>query len=98
LNPFLPQSTPPLTPALETVNADRHLVVSIQVSGGAADVTILPQISSDLLNWASGPPDVQLLQATPGEDGRTTRRYYDASAVSANSCRFIRFQFNVSLH
>jgi hypothetical protein len=98
LNPFVSQSLPPLRPAIETVNADLHLVVTLQVSGGAGDVTIVPQISSDLLNWASGAPDIQLLQTTLSEDGRATYRYYDASTLSANRQRFVRFQFYVSLH
>jgi hypothetical protein len=98
LNPQVSQSAPQLLPTIETVNADKHLVVAMLVSGGAGDVMITPQISSDLLNWSNGAPAVQLLQAIPGEDGRVTYKYYDASTVSANQQRFIRFQYSVTLH
>jgi len=98
LNPTLADSAPRVAAAVETVGSDPHLTVSLKLSGGASDVTITPQVSSDLLNWSSGPPAVQLLQTIPGEDGRTTYQYYDASPVSANQQRFFRFQFNVSLH
>jgi hypothetical protein len=87
-----------MVPTIETVNADQHLVVTIQLSGGAGDVTIVPQVSSDLLTWASGSPEVQLLQTIPADDGRKTYRYYDASTVSANQQRFFRFRYDVSLH
>jgi hypothetical protein len=95
LNPLVAQPMPGLQPSIETVNGDNHLVVSIQMSGGADDITVTPQISNDLKNWSSGPPDVQLLQTIAGDDGRVTRRYYDTSPVAASQHRFVRFQFEL---
>jgi hypothetical protein len=68
------------------------------LSGGASDVTVVPQFSSDLVNWSNDPSVLQLLQSVAGDDGRITWKYYDAAALTANPQQFVRFRFNVSLH
>jgi len=77
---------------------DPHLTVSLKWSGGASDVVVVPQFSSDLVNWTNDPSVLQLLQSVAGDDGRVTWKYCDTAALTATPQRFIRFQFNVSLH
>ena len=98
LNPTQGDAVPRLVPAVETINGDRHLTVSLRLSGGASDVTVVPQFSSDLVTWSSNASILQLLSSVPGDDGRVTWKYYDTTAVSANARRYVRFQFNFNLH
>jgi hypothetical protein len=98
LNPAQVDAAPRLVPAVETINADPHLTVSLRLSGGASDVTAIPQFSSDLVTWSNNASILQLLQSMAGEDGRVTWKYYDTAALRTNARRFVRFQFNVSLH
>jgi hypothetical protein len=98
LNPAQMDAAPQLVPAVETINAAPHLTVSIRLSGGASDVTAIPQFSSDLVNWSNNPSILQLLQSVAGDDGRVTWKYYDTAALSTNAQRFVRFQFNFNLH
>jgi hypothetical protein len=98
LNPTQVDSTPQVVPAVETINAAPHLTVSLRLSGGASDVTVVPQYSSDLATWSNNASILQLLQSTPGDDGRMTWKYYDTAALTTNVQRFVRFQFNINLH
>jgi hypothetical protein len=98
LNPAQSNAVPQLTPAVETINAEPHLTISLQLSGGASDVSVTPQWSADLLGWSSSSSILQPLPAVAGEDGRITCRYFDAASLATNSQRFVRFQFNVSPH
>ena len=98
LNPAQLDSTPRLVAAVETINAAPHLTVSIRLSGGASDVTAIPQFSNDLVTWSNNSSILQLLQSVAGDDGRVTWKYYDTAALSTNAQRFVRFQFNVNLH
>ena len=98
LNPTLADPAPRLVAAVETVGSDPHLIVSLKLSGGASDVTAVPQFSSDLANWSNDPSILQLMQSVAGDDGRVTWKYYDTAALRTNARRFVRFQFNVSLH
>ncbi len=97
LNPLVPQPKPQITAAIENVNSDAHLVITIQLSGGAGDITVTPQTSSDLSAWSDGSPFLQLLQTTSGEDGRTVYKYFDTSRIGTVGQRFVRFQINASL-
>ena len=96
LSPLLADPTPQLVAAVETINSDPHFTVALRLSGGASDVVVVPQISSDLVNWSNNPAALQLLQTTAGEDGRITCKYFDTTVPNANQQRFVRFQFNVS--
>ena len=98
LNPVQVDAAPKLVPAVETINAAPHLTVSLHLSGGASDVTAIPQFSSNLVAWSNNPAILQLLQSVPGDDGRVTWKYYDTAVPSTNAHRFVRFQFNVNLH
>jgi len=98
LNPTVADATPRVAAAVETVGPDPHLTVSLKLSAGASDVTVVPQFSSDLVNWSTDPSVLQLMQSVPGDDGRVTWKYYDTAALAANPRQFVRFQFNVSLH
>ncbi len=98
LNPAQPDAAPRLIPAVETINAAPHLTVSLRLSGGASDVTAVPQFSRDLVTWSNNPSILQLLSSVPGDDGRVNWKYYDTAALSTNAQRFVRFQFNFNLH
>jgi hypothetical protein len=98
LNPTQADAVPRLIPAVEAINAAPHLTVSIRLSGGASDVTTVPQFSSDLATWSNNASILQLLQTTPGDDGRVNWKYYDTAALTTNAQRFVRFQFNFNLH
>jgi hypothetical protein len=98
LNPAQVDAAPRLVPAVETINAAPHLTVSIRLSGGASDVTAIPQFSTNLVTWSNDASVLQLLQSVPGDDGRVTWKYYDTTALGTNAHRFVRFQFNVNLH
>jgi hypothetical protein len=97
LSPAQLNAIPQLTPAMEMINSEPHLAVAIRLSGGASDITVIPQLSNDLATWTSNPSVLQLLSAVGDEDGRITYKYFDASTLSNNSQRFVRFQFNASL-
>jgi hypothetical protein len=98
LNPAQADIAPRLVPAVETINTAPHLTVSLRLSGGASDITVTPQFSSDLVTWSNNASILQLLQSTPGDDGRMTWKYYDTAALTTNVQRFVRFQFNINLH
>jgi hypothetical protein len=98
LNPTLVTAAPRVVPAIEAINAAPHLTFSILLSGGASDVTVIPQFSSDLLTWSNNASILQLLQSTADDDGRVAWKYYDTSALTTNAQRFVRFQFNFNLH
>ncbi len=98
LNPAQTDAVPRLMPAVETINAAPHLTVSLRLSGGASDVTVVPQFSSNLVNWSNNPSILQLLSSVPGDDGRVTWKYYDTAELNTNAQRFVRFQFNFNLH
>jgi hypothetical protein len=98
LNPTQSNLAPQLAPAVETINGAPHLTVSLCLSGGASDITAVPQFSSDLVTWSNDASVLQLLQSVPDDDGRVTWKYYDTAVLSTNAHRFVRFQFNVNLH
>jgi len=98
LNPAVADPTPRVVAAVETVGSDPHLTVSLKLAGGASDVTVVPQFSSDLVNWSYDPSILQLMQSVTGEDGRVTWKYWDTATLTTSPQRFVRFQFNVSLH
>jgi hypothetical protein len=83
-------------PVVETLNDEPHLTFSIRVSGGASDITVIPQVSSDLVTWSSNDATLQLLESTPGDDGRVTLKYYDTAVLTTNAKRFVRFQFKAN--
>ncbi|MFO1476093.1 MAG: lamin tail domain-containing protein [Verrucomicrobiota bacterium] len=96
LNPTVAQSTPQLVPALEVIGSNTWFTVSLAVSGGASDVTIVPQISEDLSAWSNGVPTLQLLSSTPLDDGRVNLKYGDTALPGTNTLRFVRFRFDVA--
>jgi hypothetical protein len=98
LNPTDADPGPRVVAAVETVGSDPHLTVSLKLSGGASDVTAVPQFSSDLVNWSNDSAILQLMQSVTGDDGRVTWKYRDTAPLTANARRFVRFQFIVSLH
>ena len=55
LDPAQPDAAPQLVPAVETINAAPHLTVSLRLSGGASDVTAVPQFSNDLMTLVEQP-------------------------------------------
>ncbi len=96
LNPTLADAVPQMGPVVETLNDEPHLTFSIRVSGGASDITVIPQVSSDLVTWSSNDATLQLLESTPGDDGRVTLKYYDTAVLTTNAKRFVRFQFKAN--
>ena len=98
LNPTQATGAPQVAPAVEIINAAPYLTFSILLSGGASDMTVVPQFSSDLVTWSNDPATLQLLQSAKTEDGRVNWKYYDTAGLNANVQRFVRFQFDLDLH
>jgi hypothetical protein len=98
LSPAQMDVAPRLMPAVETINAAPHLTVALRLAGGASDVTVVPQFSSNLVTWSNNPSILQLLSSVAGDDGRVTWKYYDTATLNTNTQRFVRFQFNFDLH
>jgi len=98
LNPTVADPVPRIVAGTQIIGGNPHLTFSIKLSGGASDVTVVPQFSSDLVNWSNDPSTLQLLQSVAGDDGRVTWKYWDTAPLTANPQRFIRFLFNTSLH
>jgi hypothetical protein len=98
LNPSIPDTWPQPKPAIALVSSENRLVATLRLSAASGDAVVLPQISSDLINWSSGTSSIQLIQTTPAEDGTKICTYADTLGMSSNQVRFIRFQFSALLH
>ncbi|MFT5410081.1 MAG: hypothetical protein ACI9NC_002808 [Verrucomicrobiales bacterium] len=76
---------------LEVGNAiDDYLLIRIQRDLAAEDLIISAEISSDLINWESGPTAVILVDETANGDGTSTLTYRTTQAVDSESQIYIR--------
>jgi hypothetical protein len=72
---------------------DNYLVFELRRRLGADDVSIAPQISTDLAAWLSGPPALVLATAINNNDGTETLTFRSGAPVEDGSHQFVRAQF-----
>jgi hypothetical protein len=76
--------------AIETFGAYRYLTMRYSISEAAASPTVTFQVSSNLVNWLSGPPYTEFLSATPNIDGTVEQKYRDTTALELTPFHFMR--------
>jgi hypothetical protein len=93
LNPNLPVVSGLPASGLVTVGSSNYLTLSYAEVLGATDLTYTPEVSGDLINWATGPGNTVQLSATSSGDGVTERVVArDAVPMSGTNARFMRLE------
>ncbi len=92
-NPLFNDASSLLTPAtIENSGSFDYLTYRYRVNAGAADATITPQVSGDLINWFGGGGNVVSLSGpTARTDGVNLFTVRD-TAPAPNGSRYIRLQ------
>jgi len=89
-----PSVTPHPTVSVESLvvgNAtDNYLLFKVQRDLAAEDIIMSAEISSDLINWQSGPVVVVLIAETANRNGTSTLTFRSAQAVDSESQIYIR--------
>ena len=62
------------------------------VSSSATDATVTVEVSDDLAEWRTGPPDTALISRTPNLDGTATCRFRLGTPIEAEPFRFMRLR------
>ncbi|MDD5260331.1 MAG: S8 family serine peptidase [Methylacidiphilales bacterium] len=95
LNPLLYYSPgSPAMPAtqLQSFSSANYLTLSYTQLQNASDIHYIVQVSSDLVNWHSGPTYTTQVSSTPNGDSTATVVVRDLTPVSSAAARFIRLQ------
>jgi len=78
--------------AIEVLGQFRYMTLQYTASSAATGATIHFQVSSNLLDWLSGPPYTELLWATPNIDGTTVYKSRDAAPLETTPFHFMRLE------
>jgi len=90
LDPHRPSDVPTASANVLLHNGALHLVVSLELSGGASEGRLTWEVSSDLSSWAPPTSSFTVFGVQPGWDGRTTMTFVDPEPLDARSARFVR--------
>lgn len=86
LNPLLGHSGSVQTVSLQTIGLQQYLTITVTRSADPSDITLGAEVSSDLVNWASGPANTTVMQNTP-----TLFQARDNTPVQSSGKRYIRW-------
>ncbi|MCS7062446.1 MAG: PQQ-dependent sugar dehydrogenase [Methylacidiphilales bacterium] len=97
----LPQDAsqiPILTPTMVMQSGQSYYAVSYTRSISATDVTITPEITSDLINgpWLSGPNHLTTVSTVNNGNGTETITVRDVTPSSSNGRRFFRLKIQLN--
>lgn len=91
---FDPADKPLPTGAVETLEVgngdEEYFTISYQRNLASDDVRYEVQISTDLVNWVSGPGDVEFAHAVNNGDGTETVTYRSATVFGVQEREFLR--------
>jgi len=90
LHPNRPQATKRPYAAIETIGQGRYLTLQYNVSTAATEATVTFEVSSNLVDWLTGPPNTELLWSAPNFDGTTTIKFRDLSPADTTPYHFLR--------
>ena len=96
LDPHRLSIPPRLLPALETINGEERLTVSLPMAAAATDAQLSWEASDDLRTWTADSGALQLLSAAARGDGTSLLKYLDTTSLSSGSCRFLRLRITRS--
>ena len=78
--------------AIELFNGLRYMTMQYSVLAGATEGSATFQVSSNLLDWVSGPPSTELLWTAPNVDGTISYKYRDTSPLETTPFHFLRIR------
>ena len=77
---------------IETTGDAHYLALQYTVSSSAIEATVTLQVSSNLVDWLTGPPNTELLLVTPNLDGTTTYQSLDTAPLETTPYHFMRLR------
>ena len=82
--------------SVESFNGSNYLEMQFTISSAAATgASVTFQVSSNLLDWLTGPPATELLWFTPNIDGTTTYQFRDTTPIESTPWHFMRLRVSL---
>jgi hypothetical protein len=78
--------------AIELFEGLKYMTMQYTVSAAAAEGTATFQVSSNLLDWLSGPPSTELLWTAPNIEGTISYKFRDTAPLDSTPFHFLRIQ------